>query len=249
MPAMLRRALRATFMAAAFATAADALAAGPVELPGGHDHPLVSRFKGSVLENAASESFASLRVPSGPGHRDRDGKLVLDKVIAAEGRVGSYYYVAPQASTPLEVFRSYQAALQQAGFESVYACEEQACDRGIYPEALRRELLAPRPWAGSRPDPAGGSSPRALRYLAARGKSGGNDVVVVVWVTEATSVWSAPTATLLVVESTPMAAGSVTASLQQMQEGLKAEGRIALYGLQFDTGKAEIKAGSRPQLE
>lgn len=39
------------------------------------------------------------------------------------------------------------------------------------------------------------------------------------------------------------------ASVQQMQAGLKTDGRIALHGLQFDTGKSEITPDSRPQLE
>ncbi len=250
MTLFLRRALRPACAAALLALAAAAApAATPTEMPGGHDHPLVSRFKGSVLQNAASESFASVRVPTGAGHRDRDGKLAFDDAIAIEGRLGAYYYLAPATATPVEVFRNYQLALQQAGFTIAYACEDKVCERALQPESLRRELLEPRPWNKGRLDPAGGSSPRELRYLAARGKSGGADVVVVVWVTEPTSVWPGPAATLLVVEAAPMATGNVTATRQQMQDGLKAEGRIALYGLQFDTGKAEIKPQSKPQLD
>lgn len=225
-----------------------AYAATPVEQPGAQDHPLVSRFKGSVLHNAATEPFAALRVPAGPGRRDRDGKLIFDKLISTEGRLGSYYYVAPTSTTSLEVFRNYQNALLQAGFTVAYSCEAQVCERDLQPEALRRDLLAPRPW-GSSINPAGGSSPRELRYLAARGKSAGNDVTVVVWVTEPTSVWNAPTATLLIAEATPMSTGNVTASQQQMQAGLKAEGKVAVYGLYFDTGKADVKPESKPQLE
>lgn len=222
-------------------------AATPTELPGGRDHPLISRFKGAVLQNAASESFASLRVPAGPAKRREGGGLTFDKAVTLEGQISSYYYVAPGSATPLEVQRSYQAALQQAGFSTLYSCEEQVCERELWPESLRRELLAPRPWQGQRINPAGGSSPRALRFISARGKSAGKEVVV--WITEPTSVWSAPAVTLIVAEQTAMASGSVTATLQQLQQGLKADGKIALYGLLFDTGRAEIKPESKPQLD
>jgi outer membrane protein OmpA-like peptidoglycan-associated protein len=230
------------------ALTAGVQAATPVEVAGGQDHPLVTRFKGSVLHNVASEAFASVRIPIGPGHRNDDGKMVYDKAITTEGRLGSYFYVAPTSTTPLEVFRNYQNALQQAGFTIAYSCEAKDCERSVRPEALRRELLAPRPWGGGI-NPASGSSPRELRYLVARGKSAGNDVTVVVWVTEPTSVWSAPAATLLVAEATPMSTGNVTASQQQLQAGLKAEGKVAIYGLYFDTGKAEIKPESKAQLD
>jgi OOP family OmpA-OmpF porin len=223
-------------------------AATPVEVAGGQDHPLVSRFKGSVLQNVATEAFASIRVPIGPGQRESDGSLRFDKAAKTEGRLSSYYYISPTSTTPLEVFRNYQNALLQAGFTVAYSCEAKDCERSIFPESLRRELLAPRPWAGGI-NPAGGASPRELRYLAARGKSAGNDVTVVVWVTEPTSVWNAPATTLLIAEATPMSTGNVTASQQQMQAGLKAEGKVAVYGLYFDTGKADIKAESKPQLE
>lgn len=224
-------------------------AATPTELPGGRDHPLISRFKGAVLQNAASESFASLRVPAGPAKRREGGGLTFDKAVTLEGQISSYYYVAPGSATPLEVQRSYQAALQQAGFSTLYSCEEQVCERELWPESLRRELLAPRPWQGQRINPAGGSSPRALRFISAKGKSAGKEVAVVVWITEPTSVWSAPAVTLIVAEQTAMASGSVTATLQQLQQGLKADGKIALYGLLFDTGRAEIKPESKPQLD
>ena len=34
-----------------------------------------------------------------------------------------------------------------------------------------------------------------------------------------------------------------------LQGGLEAEGKVALYGIYFDTGKAELKPESRPQLD
>lgn len=223
-------------------------AATPVEMKGAKDHPLISRYKGAVLVSAVDESYAAVRVPIGPGRRAASGGLEFDQAIATEGRLHSYYYVAPQTSTSLEVFRNYQNALQQAGFQVAYTCEADACERELRPERLRADLLAPRRWPTSH-NPAGGSSPRELRYLVARGKSAGNDTTVVVWVTEPTSVFSAPAATLLIAEATPMATGNVVVSQQQLQTGLKAEGKIAIYGLYFDTGKADVKAESKPQLD
>lgn len=65
------------------------------EVPGSHDHSLVSRFAGSVLQNVADEKYASVRVPAGPG-RIGNGGLTFDKVTAVEGHVSSYFYVAPK---------------------------------------------------------------------------------------------------------------------------------------------------------
>ena len=46
-----------------------------------------------------------------------------------------------------------------------------------------------------------------------------------------------------------MPAGQVTVDANALQAGLQAEGKIALYGIFFDTGKAALKPESAPQLE
>jgi OmpA-OmpF porin, OOP family len=220
----------------------------PTDLPGARDHPAVSRFKGSVLENAASENFAALRVPLGPG-KYRDSKLVFDNALTLEGRISAYYYVQPAAASPLEVLRNYETALTHAGFKTLYACELKACADALIPEAYRSELLYPRKWRGGRLNPGGGSSPRELRYWSGKATLNGADLYVIVWVAEPDSTWKAATASVVVVEPAPMETGKVTASLEAMKSGLQADGKIALYGLYFDTGKSEVKPESTPQLE
>jgi outer membrane protein OmpA-like peptidoglycan-associated protein len=46
-----------------------------------------------------------------------------------------------------------------------------------------------------------------------------------------------------------MKAGNVTVSADELGKGLAAEGKIALYGVYFDTGKAELKPESKTQLD
>jgi outer membrane protein OmpA-like peptidoglycan-associated protein len=46
-----------------------------------------------------------------------------------------------------------------------------------------------------------------------------------------------------------METGNVVVNTDRLQKGLANEGRIALYGLYFDVGRAEVKPESRPQLE
>ena len=46
-----------------------------------------------------------------------------------------------------------------------------------------------------------------------------------------------------------MDSGQVTVDASALAKGLQAQGRIALYGVFFDTGKAELKPESKPQLD
>jgi outer membrane protein OmpA-like peptidoglycan-associated protein len=217
------------------------------ELPGARDHSLVSRFAGSVLQNAADERFASVRVPAGPG-RTGDGGLVFGNATTVEGHVSAFFYVAPKERSALEVFRNYQTALKGAGFAMLYTCEMQACDSARIREPFSRELLGSRKWVASRTDPTG-SFDRDVRFISAKVSRDGKDAYVLVYVAEPNSLWQAPVAAVVIAEPTPMETGNVVVSTDLLRKGLADNGKIALYGIYFDTARAELKPESKPQLE
>ncbi|NRF67883.1 DUF4892 domain-containing protein [Aquincola sp. S2] len=237
------------FLAGAALCCGAFAASTPVELPGAQDDPTISRFKGAVLVSAANERFASARLPAGPSKLINNGQLQFEKSITVEGRVNAYYYVAPPAATPLEILRSYQAALQQAGFSPLYACDSAARCNAFHLESYRRELIDPRPWAKNRINPSGSSSLNRAHFLSASRRTERGEMGVVVWIAEPDSVWNAATVSLVVAESAAMEGGNVTVSAQQLQQGLKAQGKAVLHGLHFDTGKADVKPESKAQLE
>jgi OmpA-OmpF porin, OOP family len=207
---------------------------------------VISRYAGSVLQAKSDERFVSLRIPAGPGRFERDA-LVFDKAVPVEGQLRGYFYVQPAGRSATEVFRNYQAALQQSGFTTLYSCEMQACDKALVTEQYRNEVLRPRKWSPDSPPPAGNFG-RDVRFLSAKATRNGADIYVSLFVAEPNSVWNAPVAALLVAEPTAMETGKVLVDTAALQKGLAAEGRIALYGIYFDTGKAELKPESRPQL-
>ena len=216
------------------------------EMAGTKDHPMISRYAGSVLQNAAQENFVALRVPGGPARFGSKSDLVFDKSTAVEGRVSSYFYIQPKERTALEVFRNYQAALQQSGFTTLYACEMRACDKALIKELFASEVVQPRKWADGI-SPAS-SIDRDVRFVSAKASRNGADVFVMVYVAEPNSVWQAPVAVVLVAEPAAVESGKVVIATDKLQRGLADDGKIALYGLYFDTGKAEIKPESKPQL-
>ena len=216
------------------------------EMSGTKDHPMISRYAGSVLQNAAQENFVALRIPGGPGRFGPGSALVFDKSTAVEGRLSSYFYVQPKERSALEVFRNYQAALQQSGFTTLYVCEMRDCDKALIKEHFSSEVLDPRKWADG--IPPGGSFERDVRFVSAKASRNGADVFVMVFVAEPNSIWQAPVAVVLVAEPAALETGKVVIGTDKLQRGLADEGKIALYGLYFDTAKAEVKPESKPQL-
>jgi len=233
-----------------FATLAASIALAqvkPTEVPGGKDYPMISRYEGSVLQDMAQESFAQIRVPASPGRLSSTG-LVFDKAHTVEGHVSGYFYIMPKGRSALEVFRNYQAALSEARFNTLYSCEMQTCDQAGIKESFAQEVVRPRKWVTNKYDPTG-SIDRDVRFLSAKSNRNGADLYVMLYVAEPNSIWQAPAAVLLVVEAAPMEGGKVVVNAATIDKALAEEGKIALYGIYFDTGKAELKAESKPQLE
>jgi outer membrane protein OmpA-like peptidoglycan-associated protein len=100
---------------------------------------------------------------------------------------------------------------------------------------------------------AGCSVPAEPRYLAATLSRPEGEVSVSLYIAVERGGFAESNdrvAVLLdVVEAKPMEAKMVTVDAATMAKDIAATGRVALYGLYFDTDKAELKPESSPSLE
>jgi OmpA-OmpF porin, OOP family len=216
------------------------------EVPDAIDHPVISRYVGSVLQNVATSNFGELRIPASGGTYVKD-KLVFEKFQRVSGKISAYFYVGPKERSAVEVFRNYQLALAKTQFDVMYQCELQDCYDALI-VSYRSESIEPLKWIGSRINPNNSSS-RDIRFLSAKGSRGGADVFLEVFVAEPDSVWQSPVTVLLVVEAKALDVGQVVVDSAALREGLSNHGKVILSGLYFESGKTEVKPESKPQLE
>ena len=88
------------------------------------------------------------------------------------------------------------------------------------------------------------------RMLVGSLSQGGRTLQMLLYTSAAENVHTGRAATYIeIVEPKAMPTGQVTVDAKALGQGLASEGRIALYGLQFDTGKTEIKPESGAQLD
>jgi OmpA-OmpF porin, OOP family len=226
-------------------------AAMPTEdtVKGAKDHPLLSRFAGSKLVGFAVKEFDEVDLPAG---KKVDGKKAFEKMQKLEGKLTRIIYTYPAERSSLEVMRNYQAALQKADLKTIFACDKEACGKdfgdSMY-EYLQRGGFRGEGssdyWAA--PFNYGRGEPR---YVLASGKrSDGSTAIVAVYVTPPTD-GKLGGVYVEVVEPKAMETEKVSVNLNadDMAKGLASEGKIALYGIYFDTDKADILAQSKPQL-
>jgi hypothetical protein len=93
--------LLALAFAAPVAHAADDYPTADVK--GSADHPVISRFAGSLLVGYAQQDWAAVELPGVNGISKADHHKWADPV-QAEGKVTRLFYLAPAGKTPLEVF-------------------------------------------------------------------------------------------------------------------------------------------------
>ncbi|MBI3897317.1 MAG: OmpA family protein [Gammaproteobacteria bacterium] len=211
------------------------------EAPGAKDHPLVSRFKGSVLYKYGSINFERVEIALPDKHTE-----------TMEGKLYNYYYLGPKGRGDLEVYRNYKLAFEQQHFKILWACEDgMACAKqGLAAHA--------RKWTDDARSFVGGSfymnnmdSDRPFRFLLARLSRPEGDVTVVLTVRGGYFADQGFDSDyfLQVIESAAMQQDQVSVNAEALHKGIMADGKVALYGIYFDTAKADIKPESKAQLD
>ncbi|MUI11261.1 DUF4892 domain-containing protein [Massilia dura] len=240
--------LSALALCAAVAVPAHAQLKGGDAVRNGKDHPLLSRFEGSKMVAYDQRQYDEATLVTGKPYY-KNNEMVLDSALKAEGRYTRIAYVYDKDRSSLEVLRNYQAALEKAGLKTVYSCALQACGPNLDSYMLRTHLDKDGFIQGGYRNSlySGGSEPR---YLVAKGTQADGSAVHV-------AVYVVPPARgdfggvfLQVVEGKPMETGKVAATLNagDMARSIAAEGKVAVYGVHFDTGKTAVKPESKEAL-
>jgi len=216
--------------------------------PDSADHPLVTRYTGSVIDGYEVKDFASYTLPLGPAVLENDQRVPTEKAIL-EGKITRILYRGPEGRSTLEILRNYQSALEAAGFETLFSCTPDDCGRlfhWIFYKEMDQRIDNTRT-SGSAFD-----IPQELRYLAAKGSIESATVhisAIVAFDAGFSPVSKQPVTLLEVIESEAMETGMVTINAEAMAEGIDATGHIAIYGVYFDTDSDQIKPESAPTLQ
>jgi outer membrane protein OmpA-like peptidoglycan-associated protein len=234
--------LLSILLAIALPAAAQQRPAAPAE---GADHPLVGRYDGAAQRLRQARDFAEMRIvtapvlgadraPGGPRANERNSQAVA-------GRTTRLRYEGPDGRSPLELVRNWQDRMERAGFRTVFACQARACGGTgadlwfAVTEALPINAAMPSTWDGQ-------------AYAALRLERPQGDV----WVSILSVTGNAgrPVTLIDVVEARGMETDRIVfVDAAAMERAIAATGRVALYGIRFDTDRADPRPDSRATLE
>jgi outer membrane protein OmpA-like peptidoglycan-associated protein len=215
----------------------------------GKDHALLSRFAESRLVGYGLKEFEEVTLPAGKRVANKDGQATFQEAIPLEGKYTRIAYNYPQTRSALEVMRNYQAALEKAGLKTVFTCVKEACGEDFGSYMLDKHLGNNFVNGGEYWSPFNYGR-REGRYLLAKGTSADGTLVhVALWVVPPMQRYNGGVY-LQVVEGKPMEGDKVSVNLNaaDMAKSIAAEGKVAVYGVYFDTDKSEVKPESKPAL-
>lgn len=236
---------------------ADAATSVPTaDLNGLADPSGTKRYSGSVLVYRDDVAYDEVKFPSG---KVRD---VAENypARARSGKRVSLQYTLPAARSSLEVIRNYQQQAQGDGFSPVFECAGDSCGagNGQLKYSIVSAILPSRFF-----DQVGESSAAAcgsygvstIRYALLENKASGATLAVAAANPEISSVYCADsyknqlTVWVTRVEPEIREQTMVALSANDMAKSIDVDGRVALYGIYFDTGKADVKPESKASLD
>jgi flagellar motor protein MotB len=205
---------------------------------GSKDHPLISRFPGSSILVYDTKDFNEYVVPL--------GKMVKSKPAKTqnlEGKVTQITYATPLNRSILEIFHNYESALKNSGFLTLFSGKKNELgDKwlGEFERATERRI----PYGGAG---IGIRLEGDFRYMVAKMTRAEGDVYVALCV-GSSWVQNSPVVQLDIIETKPIETGLVIVNAEALAKDIEKTGHASVYGIYFDTGKADVKPQSEEAL-
>lgn len=239
-------------------------AANPVptkDVKGLTDPDGLKRYTGSVLVYRDDAAYDEIQFPVGKVvYKDEQASIARSQDRA--GQRTMLQYLTPAGKSALEVVRNYQQDLKAAGYKATFECTGEACGSAdwITKGYFMSVLVSGAYWSniGDNSPAAcgGGANIGDFRYALLDNPATGSTVAVAAWRPGILSAYcdepeyQKRTSVIVVkVDTKAREQAMVTLSANEMGKSLDASGKVAVYGILFDTNKADIKPESKASLE
>ncbi len=263
--------LRIAVACLAISTSAGA-AVTPVptaDVAGARDPAYLGRFAGSKALTYSAVDFDSLTLPLSalaavPGKTDDNNNQVSapTKKLDLEGRRTHIVYLLPEGTAPLAAIRNYQNAAAAKGGKTLFECKDTECGGGqsMSGGGGGRQSLAMNLWPWSKVTDKYNSPAYCAqqarfteqRYAALEVPASQAHVSVLAFTSKADGDcknFNGRTFVMVdTLETKAMAQTMDSPTADEMVAAITTSGRIALYGILFDSSKAEVKSESKDTM-
>jgi OmpA-OmpF porin, OOP family len=225
------------------------LSGSAADIPGSKDPPGVKRYTGSEIIGYHAPKFDEFLLPLGPP--TQLSPPAYAKSLKTDGLVSRYTYLAPAGRSPAELFRNYQLEAQRLRLTPLY--QKGAGEKGWFGPTLNQaadedqigQILA--------------YNESQERVLVAKSKDA-KPTYYYIFVTSYRDGVIPPRlqnsvtkeralAELIVIAPEAMEENMTLLNAGDMSKALADSGKVALYGINFDTDKDTLRPDSEPTLQ
>lgn len=219
------------------------------DLPGSQDPPDMKRYAGSEIIGYRGPKFDEFLLPLG---RPKDlSPPSYEKSQKVEGLVSRHSYVAPAGRSPAELLRNYKLEFQRLGLVTLY--EKGTSDKGWFGPTL--DQIAQEDHLGQ----ILAYNESQERVLIGKSKDA-HPVYYYVFVTsyldgiipdrlQGVVAKDRALAEVILIQPQKMEENMTFVNAADMSSSINSAGKVALYGIAFDTDKDSIRPDSRPTLQ
>ena len=239
---------------------------------GAQDPSWLKRYEGSRIIGFEKIAYDEYRFPTGPlkpvaddSARDEMNNRVFEFTpqTTIEGARTRLVYLLPAGRSPLEVLRGYEQVVKAQGGEKRFECAAAACggdagrsssggggDQSVAMKLWPESRITDEDFSNAKCAQTFGVTDQRLGSFEIPGKA---YVVVHAYVGLDDLYCKAFNQRTLVsvdvLELKPREEKMVTVTAAEMGQAIASTGRVALYGILFDTASSTIKPESQPALE
>lgn len=242
------------------------------DIPGAKDSPVLKRYAGSFIVSYDRVAYTDFRLPLSKLELTTERDLANNRAFrpkeakAVEGARTRLAYLLPAERSPLEVLRNYQDEVEAGGGTVLFACKEEGCggdhrrsssgggsDSSLLMYFLHARDLKDAPFSNG--SCALTTAITGQRFLSARMPHPDGEAHLTVHTYQVVDGQSCKAfngrtiALVHLVEPRPRERRMTTVKAEEMAQAIGASGRIALYGILFDTDRTEVKPESGATLE
>ena len=222
------------------------------DIPNAKDPAGLPRYAESVIFGYQFADFDETSLPLGKASL-KDGQRGFEKAQRAEGKRTRALYLAPEGRSSLEVMRNYSEALTKAGYTTLFECARESCGNDIE-KALYFNNKQNKIQGKQISEYAFSMDVVDQRLLVAELKQGGASSYVIVLAAVSGNAAESGIKNRVTVYVEQIQAGKMESRMavvksSEIQQAMNRDGKIAIYGVLFDTDKSEVKPESAPQLE
>jgi len=211
------------------------------DIEGSKDYPLVTRYKGAIIEYYKEFNWDSYKIPICKVEQFSD--IHFPKTADVEGKIIRIQYSTNPENTPVLIFKNYKDAFVKAGYTILFEGKNdeelgnnphEFCWYFYGEDGLNLKRF------GAAFNPAGTKH----AYIVAKTKNDNKNIYVVVYISNFSD---ATIITQDIVEEAAPEVGLVT--VENIDNGITSVGHTALTGIYFETGQSIIKSESNEALK